>query len=159
MAIDLGQSKLKDLQKIIKSRRFLDPLIREARSIIYNRVKSGYGVDSLAPGASRDRLASLSRPYIETRKRRRLGPFGRPGKSNLTLTGQMLESMFAEVEKGVLRVVIPPTSRYDTKLNNAQVAEIVQEVRPFMQFTDGELRILERLFLQNLRKELIKLFK
>jgi hypothetical protein len=79
----------------------------------------------------------------------KLGPFGRAAKSNLTLTGQMLESM--QIRNGLdgFEVYIPKTSRTTPegkrdKLTNKKVAEYVSEDRPFMALTSGELRILRR---------------
>lgn len=80
----------------------------------------------------------------------KLGAFGRPGKSNLTLTGQMLDSM-AIVADGVgFKLYIPATARVDadgnpSELTNKQVAEYVSLLgRPFLALTDGEVRILSQ---------------
>lgn len=98
-----------------------------------------------------------------------LGEFGRPAKSNLTLTGAMLDSITLEYDDGGFRLYIPNSMRPDGK-TNAQVAKYVSNggsytngngkkvtipARPFFALTKGELRILTR-ELDGIIKEIIQ---
>jgi hypothetical protein len=80
----------------------------------------------------------------------KLGAFGSPKRSNLTLSGQLLESMTYRVSAKEIYIYIPSTSRnkinkYDNNdKTNKEVAEYVSKDRPFLAITSGELRILER---------------
>lgn len=79
-----------------------------------------------------------------------LGEFGRPSKSNLTLTGQMLNAIMTVASDGSFELYIASTSRRtpDGKLDkntNKQVAEYVSKNgRPWFALTSGELRIITR---------------
>lgn len=81
-----------------------------ALKLIYARVKKGYGTtgDDDAP-LERSLRDLSSKPYLEFRKRVKaaglMGKLGRPGVSNLTLTGQMLDSMKAKINKNIVLYV------------------------------------------------------
>jgi len=80
----------------------------------------------------------------------KLGEFGSPRRSNLTLSGQLLNSMTFRFSSKEIYIFIPnssrrKTSKYDSAdKTNKEVAEFVAQERPFMAITSGELRILER---------------
>jgi hypothetical protein len=169
LTLDQLIRKLEKLPELIGSRRNLDHMARFTRDMIYNRVKSGYGVsaDEGEPESiKRRRLKSLADSYREYRKgeayyftrggkvvrvparsynlgRHGLGRYFSPGRSNLTMTGQMLEAMAYTVGGTGYRVFIRDSSRRDGKLTNAQVAEHVSRDRPFMAIHQGELLILQ----------------
>jgi len=155
----------------------LEPLGLLAKDVVVKRVKSGYG---LSPGFSKVKLKALSNSYKEWRSGKAvyfqkggsririskekwrsisepvLGEFGSPSRSNLTLTGQLLESIQSRInDSGKVELFIPDTVRKGIRLKNgkiipnrarvtnAQVAKYVQEQgRDFFNFTDGEIRIL-----------------
>lgn len=150
---------------------------RLAREIIYKRVKSGKGVTDLTSEPQKNRLKPLSTSYIEVRKglakyfvkdgslrrvpnsesfridRPKLGPFGSPNRSNLTFTGQMLESLSYEATARGFRVFVPSSSRRNESVTNAQVARWVQEQgRNFLALTPDELTILVREIEREVRK-------
>lgn len=89
-----------------------------------------------------------------------LGPFGRAGKSNLTMSGQMLESIQFDIKKYGYVILIPETKRREGKLTNAQVARFVaKQGRPFMNLTAGEIRIVKSRMREQIRKRLKKLLR
>ena len=168
----------KQLEKQINvfNSAFKQKLGKMARDLIYKRVKSGYGVDELnTRTASRQRLKPLSPSYIEQRQGRaayftksgkvvrvpastsfkprkpKLGPFGAPGRSNLTLSGQMLEAIRYESNARGIRVFIQNSAR-DDGYTNAEIAELVQDARPFFVLTQDELTVLVREIERELRK-------
>lgn len=99
-----------------------------------------------------------------------LGEFGRPEKSNLTLTGQMLNDIVLSASDTGFQLRIGDKRRKGSNLTNAEVADYVQKggsytngngkrvvipARPFFALTAGEIRILTR-ELENIIKERIQ---
>lgn len=133
-----------------------------AREILYNRVKGGDGVDNDEAKLPQEKpLDKLSKSYIDFRKglvaffttengavipykpkkAPTLGAFGSPGKSNLTLSGEMLESIRVRVGNDIT-LEIPNSSRSDGK-TNAQVWEYTREGgRHFFAITVGEQNLI-----------------
>lgn len=156
--------------------QFNQKLGKMARDLIYKRVKSGYGVTSLNPDvAQQTRLKKLSPSYIEQRqgkaayftksgkvvrvpagtnfkpKKPKLGAFGAPGRSNLTLSGQMLEAIRYEANARGVKVFIDNSAR-DDGYTNAEIAEFVQKARPFFILTRDELTVLVREIEREIKK-------
>lgn len=140
-----------------------------AKDIIYKRVKSGKGVSSdkaQKPGLERlkplghfgrDRSQARS-SYIERRKKTSLGPFGKPGKSNLTLTGQMLEAMIVKVRRNGFTIDIKNNNRDDSKSTNKEIANYVsKQGRPFLALAKNEQVIVQREYEKVLRKIISRL--
>jgi len=127
---------------------------------IYKRVKAGGGVtDDKSDNAARKSLKKLSKNYIEQRTRYpSQGAFFSPNRSNLTRTGQMLDSMNFKVTKGKLTIFIPSSKR-DDGLSNSEVAGYVRKDRPFFTLTVPEQRIVFRKIETNLRQFIRLAFK
>jgi len=173
----LLSNNLDQLAKEFYKPKNLKRIAERARSIIYKRVKSGKGVnnDTLQTGkADLTKLKPLSKNYKDWRSGKqqfltnkktkqvfltkdkkwidkpKLGEFGSPAKSNLTLSGQLLDSMTYRISPKEIYIFIPSSSRRKTNKydsadkTNKEVAEFVAKERPFMAITSGELRILER---------------
>lgn len=85
----------------------------------------------------------------------KLGEFGRPATSNLTLTGQMFNSVVISSDETGFKLFIADTRRTDGKATNKQVAEWASKDRPFFALTAGEIRILQR-ELETIIKEIIE---
>jgi hypothetical protein len=73
----------------------------------------------------------------------KLGAFGRPRKSNATLTGDMLENIILKSTEDGFQLIISNDRREDG-LTNRKVAEYYSKDRPFFALTAGEIRILTR---------------
>jgi hypothetical protein len=73
-----------------------------------------------------------------------LGPYGSPTKSNLTMTGELLESISFSFNKNGFKLFISDDERNDGKLSNKAVADYVATDRPFFAITKSELNILRR---------------
>lgn len=150
--IEINTQRLKDLeQKVQKSLRAIKNVKINKRianiaiDIIYKRVKAGGGVISdTVENAKPKKLRKLSKPYIRRRHLIDLGPFGRPAKSNLTLTGQMLEALFVKVTSKGFKIDVKNQVRLGGgSLTNKQVANFVSEKgRPWLALTVTEQRIL-----------------
>lgn len=71
------------------------------------------------------------------------GEFFDAKRSNLTMTGQLLDSIAEENTLDGIRIYIPNTVRKNSKLTNLQIYGYVTKERPFFALTDGEYRILQ----------------
>lgn len=151
-------------------RRSRGPKLRlgkKVRDIIKKRVQSRKIVssDNEPPEETKTlRSPDLSPKYADQRKRlQNPGDFFSPGRSNLTLTGQMLNSMDFKVSGDTIEVFIPDSSRspavfqskrkrngstyrYESGNNktNAEIARLVAQERPFMALSSDEIRIVEQ---------------
>ena len=157
-------------------------IVDEATIIVRRRTLLGFGV--AADGSRRQKLKKLADSYIEQRagkavyftdkqgrvrriptssrfrSRLKLSPKTTPGKSNLTLTGQLLDSLRGFVT-GPGRGEIRPVGLRSDGLSNEDVARFVDEAgRPFLHLSDNEIKQLEifagELFEALLRKNLTK---
>lgn len=155
------KKQLKDLENAITQslktftngnniKRYADQSV----DIIYKRTKSGKGVtDDRSNSASIKSLKPLSSSYKTQRKsyKGKRGDFFSPGRSNLTLTGQMLESIKAKVSDGKITVSLSGTR--DDGQTNKEVGEFVSENgRPFLNLAVEEKQIL----LRKIETDLIK---
>jgi hypothetical protein len=154
----LGKEELIRVVKEVESeainRTTLLRLGQMARNIIYRRVKTGSGVDQLnSPSPNKVPLKPLSRSYIEFRRKIGVrGRFGSPSKSNLTFTGQMLDSMDVLANQSGFVIRIPRTRREGGQ-TNADVARHVQDNgREFFNLTASERKILEKDFFNHVRR-------
>jgi len=157
----------------IVSQAFLKVLAEKARQIIYRRTKSGKGVNPSS--GSEQTLKALSPRYIEYRKgnfsfttkkkgkkvtanakKPRLGEFGSPSKSNLTLTGEMLDSIQIKIQKYGFLLYFPNTKhKWSKRVTVRQLAQYVQENgRPFFSLSQGEIRVLLKAVQDDVRKQL-----
>jgi len=151
--------KQKEIDKLIrkvKSQRYRKRIAEFVIDLIYKRVKSGYGVTSdTSPAPSKTRLLALGETafvnaksvararYIRQRKRANLGPFGTPSKSNLTFTGEMLESLTSKITGNGFIIDVKNTRRNKGNLTNKQVANHVSDNgRPWLALTLTEQRIV-----------------
>lgn len=86
-----------------------------ARDIVVKRTRLGYGVP--VAGGSKELFKKLSPNYVKQRKMfAGLNALTRPNKSNLTRTGQMLDSIAAHTEKGAI-TIRPTGTRRDGQKN------------------------------------------
>ena len=168
--IDQIIRKVEELERELQNKRSFVRLAKLARSIVYKRTKSGKGTN----GSTLNKLDGLSTNYKRWRKRvaRRkkigdrsvqLGAGFKPSKSNLTFTGQLLDSMIIEVDRFSFGVTIPNSKRKRLGKQkriptNAEVAGFVEsQGREFFALSKGELRIIikeyERLVRYTIRQK------
>ena len=164
-------------------------LAKFTREMVWKRIKSGKGVNSdKLPFAitKHQKLKPLSKGYKRYRRtgivefqakkwyggiyevvdvkinvgKPALGQYGTPDRSNLTLTGQLLNSMTFDVKKYGFVVLIPATRRRGEKITNQQLAKYLSKGgRPFMSLTAGESRILKSRMKKQIQRKLKKLLK
>lgn len=129
---DVIQDGIKDALKQSNFQKFCE----QAADMIRLRTRLGFGVSR--PGGAREKLTALSTGYVKRRAAARdLSPDTTPRRSNLTFTGQMLDSLDGRAT-GEGRGVVSPTGSRAGGLTNRKVAEYVSEERPFLNLTDTE---------------------
>lgn len=159
---------MKDIRVTLNSPAFTKELGTQGKDLLFKRVKSGKGLSDvvrLIPNSAS--LKKLSGKYINQRKRTGVpGKFGTPRKSNLTYTGQMLDSLILEFNSRGFTIIIPNTSRKEFPVpksrrkkrrsalpTNAEVAQYVEDGgRPFFKFTKSEINILRKAIRDKIRK-------
>lgn len=110
--------------------------------MIVERVRSGYGCSEFA--GHDEQLAWLEESTI--RKRRWMADKGElhwdtsPETSNLTATGQMLDSIYADSKRG--SIYIKFRARSDSRYTNMEIAKFVSDDRPFINPTAHELEVI-----------------
>jgi hypothetical protein len=141
------------IRKIVEKAASADELRalgEEACNIIRIRTRLGYGARPTI-GGERFRHRPLSERYIRFREGARdLSNLTTPSRSNLTLTGQMLESLdVIRVARGTL-VIGPTGTRTDRRsrgVKNEQVARwLADQGRTFMGLTTPEVSQLVRFY-------------
>lgn len=161
------------LQKSIRTPSMLKEVAVFLRTRIYQYTKRGQSLVLQA------KMPALSQGYIEFRKRlasgegtkgskknrgtkskkapKKFGDFFSPSRSNLTLSGQMLDALESEVDqgKGQVSVFVDDTPRDDSDLNNAEVAKKVsQDGRPFLGLDRVGRDRIRRMVIAQLRRSL-----
>lgn len=161
-AYKFAQDQVDQLKRTAFDQKFKFELGEQAREILYLRTKSGIGVDNdESEDPKEKKLDPLSKSYkafraglvafftnqngdvvpYKPKSAPILGPHGSPNRSNLTLSGEMLESIRVRVGEDIV-LEIPHSSRKDGKTNH-QIWEFTREGgRHFFAITVGERNIL-----------------
>lgn len=143
---------IKKLEKSVKEAIDKNALVdvgRFARDIVVKRTRLGYGVTR--DFGKKERLARLSPNYIKRRKMfAGLSENTRPTRSNLTFTGQMLDSIESNVKRGIIEIK-PTGRRLDGKRNEdiARYNEQGGKGRPkriFMRISQLEFKQIVRFY-------------
>lgn len=154
--VDKFTSKIQRLLKEAKSSKVIQPVAEEMIKIIVKRTRLGYGVGKEL--GSRERLKRLSPRYVIARSRsRKLSATTSPNKSNLTFTGQMLESVRVIRPKNGKIVIGPQGSRSDGKENQKIAQYNADRGRVFMNLSQLEFNQILRFYrlkFTDLRKRL-----
>lgn len=118
--------------------RALAPLAKFAIDLIVKRTRLGYGVKEDL--GQKEKLKPLTRAYIEQRSKSRLSAYTTASRSNLTRTGQMLESMrILEIKEG--SVTIGMSGRRTDGHTNDQIAQFnAERGRPFNHLSQLEFQ-------------------
>jgi hypothetical protein len=143
----------KDMKKMFAER---------AADIIYKRTKSGKGLTRNAVSVGNNSLKAiepLSPGYIEYRKRRILGPYASPKRSNLTFSGELLESIVVKM-LGNNVVVAIDSGKHHSGISLEELARRVSDKgRPFFGLADSEVKILEGFVKRTIRDRIRQLQK
>lgn len=117
----------------------------------------------LSTGDKAEKQPELSSGYIKYRERVKSGKtdikpdpqFFKPRKSNLTLTGQLLNSIRGTIVKSKRQVVIDPTGGRDDNLTNKEVAsDLAKRGRTFLGLDKIGVQRIRRIVLDVLRRNI-----
>ncbi len=141
------QAAMDRVLKDVSSPAAMREIGNEAADRIRKRTRLGKGV--AAPGADPIPLKPLSDSYKDARKKQRgnkgkLSSFTSAGKSNLTFTGQMLDSLRV-LTQSASSVVIGLYGNRKGGGSNSEVGGFVSEVRPFLNLSKAEMNGLARI--------------
>lgn len=133
-----------------------------ARELIIKRTRLGYGV--VIPEAEKTRLKPLKESYIEVRKKDkkkgRLFNETTPRKSNLTRTGQMLDSIRYWIRdngyRKAIELFVPDSRRNDGRTNNEVAGHVQSNGRIFFNLSKQEKTQIKRLAIKELRARIKK---
>jgi len=142
------------LAKVLSSTN-QDKIAKEMADTMRIRAQLGGSVEST--GSKKKPFKKLSPGYVEKRKKdSKLSSLTSSGKSNITRTGQLIESISGKGKSSGFDITVSG-SRSDSDLTNKQVADFVEEGgRPFLNFSDIELKKIGRLLEEQLVDEINK---
>lgn len=135
------------LKKTVKESMSNESMVEVGKfsiGLIVKRTRLGYGVNKNL--GDRSKLKPLSAKYIEQRKKSRLNQFTKPSRSNLTRTGQMLDSLSFKVT-GPGKITIEPTGNRDDGKRNKDIAKYnAQRGRVFINLSKNEYSQIVRFY-------------
>jgi hypothetical protein len=151
----------KDLDKLFDSMldtKSLEIIAEWIRDTIYKRTKTGKGLNKInraIGGATNKPLDKLSPEYAEWRKGKITGPFPKSGdKSNLTFTGELLESIEYSVKNNRIVVEIPEGNHSFYKISLRELLDEVEKKRPFFGLSETEKKTLDSMIARMIREKL-----
>ena len=138
---------------------------RAAIKLIIARTRLGYGVKKT--NTAQTRLAPLAEPTKEYRRRNasKLHPETSPNKSNLTFTGQLLDSLGVKSASKSEVIIAANRRRRKGGITNDELAGILETrgrnrpARPFLNLSTKEIQKLNRDFSATFAKALKKSLK
>lgn len=145
------------------SKNFLGALGKILSKDIKVRTRSGLGTEEAKDGGRLKRLEPLnSEPYKKQRKRdKNLSTKTSPSKSNLTRTGQLLDSIISRVKGKKIEISFKEGRKPDKYGKTVKNDDIVtwQETqrRPFFYISAPEQTRIDRLVRKKIEQELKKL--
>lgn len=177
---------LEAVRRVVRKPTLIGSIADFIRNRIFQFTKRGYSLGALkTTNVSSDnrragdarKLRPLSSNYIEFRKALnkqkrkmskktkqnqkpttiRTGSFFSPTRSNLTLTGQMLDALDTKTDasKGLITVFVESSKRDGESLTNAEVAaKVANEGRPFLGLDRTGRDRVTRMVIAELRRQL-----
>ena len=122
-----------------------------AIKLIVARTRRGFGVKKT--GSKQFRLARLKESTIKRREAfTGLSPLTSPGKSNLTFTGRMLDSIFVKKARKGEVILGPSARRRKGGLTNEEISSLMEKgssnrkARPYLALSTKQLRDLNKEF-------------
>ena len=154
--VDLSKFK-KQMERVlddVASPASMREIGTDAAERIRKRTRLGKGVE--VDGGDASPLKALSDQYKKSRKNSRgskglgkLSQFTTPGKSNLTFTGQLLDSIRV-ISQGAASVVIGLYGGRRGGGTNKEIGGYVSEDRPFLHLSKAELEGMKRTIRQRI---------
>jgi len=147
-------TKLKKLVNKVFIAKEMKKIGEFASEIIKKRTRLGFGV--VKAGADRSKLKSLSEKYKVLRQSLTLSDQTTTNRSNLTSTGQLLDSI-SVIISSEKKVTFGPTGerQNSNEPSNSKLAEYVSEQgRPFINLSGAEIKQIKNEVSKKLRAEL-----
>jgi hypothetical protein len=150
------RAKIKLAEDKVKEQTSMKFIGNFGARLIRKRTRLGYGSNN----GKKERLEKLSPLYKKQRKKfSGLSSKTTAGKSNLTRTGQMLDSIKSKVT-GYGQAEIYLDGSRDDDLTNDKVREYVEDNgRPFFNFTTQEEKQITRIISKRLKTFIREIFK
>lgn len=157
--IDDFKKKLDKIASIGTDEKFLRRVGQKLELQIRERVRQGLGTS--AANTEPNQFAPLRPTTIRARKRKKLHPRTFPSKSNLTETGQMMDSLQHKAANGKLEINFKTLKRLKSNVTDGALANLHQygarnlPARPFINPSKKEFEgIVDQLI-----SEVVKVFK
>lgn len=134
----------------------LRPYAKDAAERVRIRTRLGYGVQDGERGGKRERLKPLKPDYRIFRKKSKKTnrKLTTPAKSNLTLTGQLLDAIRGRVRGKTIEVYFKENRNDGVKNTDIRKGQ-AEQGRDFFELTDKEVKGLRN----QIKKDLIKLLR
>ena len=144
------KKQLDELMRKVIARRNLDAVGEMVADQIRKRTRLGYGVED--DGKSQKKLKKLSNGYKDWRKKNRRALSGdtTPARSNLTQTGDMLDSIEHKVQGDSVEISV------NGRFNQDKARWVTEGGRPFMNLSKAERNMVADMF-RDIIKDTIKL--
>lgn len=144
-----------NIERLVKGYS-MKKISEEAANQIRKRTRLGFGVKGGERGGTKINFkieAPHTDKYKKFRKKNKakLSPATAPGKNNLTLSGQLLDSIAGKATKNVATIFFKE-DRNDGVANSDIVEGQAKQGRTFFELTDKELKGLQN----QIKKDLIK---
>lgn len=150
--------RLDEVQKVMKDKTVLNKVGKEAVSQIQTRTRLGEGVEGDGNVKPLEPLKSSTTRYRQF-YRHNLSQFTTYSKSNLTATGQLLDSITYRINlfTGKLELYLKNARTLDlsgkrSRVTNNELLEYVSKDRYFFDLADYELRSLQSIIFQSMKK-------
>jgi hypothetical protein len=128
--------KLNNIAQEATSKELLKPIAEETVSEVKTRIRAGYGVED--DGSNKSKFKPLKDSTKKSRKKSKLAGGTTPAKSNLTHTGELVDSIEADVTDAKITLELKGE-------RNQKVASYVSGDRPFLHLSKQEIqRFIER---------------
>jgi hypothetical protein len=142
---------LEKAKKEITSSENLQKIGSDLAEQIKVRTRLGNGLAE--NGGEPDKLRPLSEPYIKERKVTQLSQFTTAKKSNLTLTGQMLDEIVAKIANGIITITFKSQESKDKARWNTDKG------RPFLSISRVQIERLTNALNKQLSEAIKKYLK
>lgn len=150
----------KELEKTVKSKAFYDEIGEGVANQIRKRTRLGYGVNASGAQVKLEPTAPATQKAKQQKKKEgKLSNQTTPKRSNLTDTGQLLDSIHHKSTNDKTTIQFK-NARKNSEIGNKRLAEIVQFIggRIFFELTNPEKNNLKRVIEKKIQ-ELIKRLK
>lgn len=128
------------------------------KEMVLERTRKGYGIPK--NGQRISKLKKLERSYVDFRKKyKHLSSETTPAKSNLTLTGSMLDNLNVRTNYQKWTATLKPAGRDRYGISNKKKAGYAHDSgRPFLYLSPKEEKELVKIYEKDLNKIIKKLF-